>query len=84
MVIPLESAGRFCSTTIPTVSAYRIGEWGTFPGNKNISPRPPSEPKMDGETLVDVNILVLAIVHHFEQHVSLVLIEVFWGRIYFN
>jgi len=29
-----------------------------------------------------VNILVLAVVHHFEQHVSLVLIEVFRGRIY--
>jgi hypothetical protein len=84
MVIPLESAGRFCSTTIPTVSAYRIGEWGTFPGNKNISPRQPSEPKMERETLVNVNILVLPVVDHFEQHVSLVLVEVFWRRIYFN
>jgi len=36
--VPTESAGRFCSTTIPTVSANRMGECGTLPGNKNISP----------------------------------------------
>jgi hypothetical protein len=35
---PTESAGLFCSTTIPTVLAKRIGEWGTLPGKRNISP----------------------------------------------
>ena len=29
-----------------------------------------------------VNVLVLAIIHNLEQHVSLVLIEVFWSRVY--
>lgn len=75
--IPFESAGRFCSTTIPTVSAYRIGEWGTLPGSKNISPSHTSEQSLKWRTLIDMNVLVFPIVYHLEQHVSLVLIEVF-------
>ena len=65
--LPTESAGRFCSTTIPTVSAKRIGECGTLPGSKNMSPVAVlATVARWTETFVDVDILVFSIVHDFE------------------